>query len=106
MRLFYSDCRRRIDDRIIGPMLDSVWTHNEGQSMHSTELLNISDQILKSICVLVAVAWLQHPGTAFAEDRVQFNRDIRPIVADTCFLCHGPDKNSREAGLRLDIREE
>ncbi len=42
--------------------------------------------------------------TAAAE--VRFNRDIRPIMADTCFRCHGPDKSSRMAGMRLDIREE
>ncbi len=33
---------------------------------------------------------------------IEFNRDIRPIIADTCFHCHGPDPGSRKAGLRLD----
>ncbi len=37
---------------------------------------------------------------------LSFNRDVRPILSDNCFKCHGSDKSSRKAKLRLDIREE
>ena len=39
-------------------------------------------------------------------DDVQYNRDVRPILADRCFACHGPDNEHREAELRLDRRED
>ena len=35
-----------------------------------------------------------------------YNRDVRPILADNCFACHGPDSASRQGDLRLDLREE
>jgi hypothetical protein len=36
---------------------------------------------------------------------IDYNRDVRPILADRCFACHGPDAAARKAGLRLDTRE-
>lgn len=44
--------------------------------------------------------------SAQAADKVQFNRDIRPILTDNCFQCHGPDKNQRKGDLRLDVRDD
>src|SRR5678815_1394985 len=47
-------------------------------------------------------------GSAFvamAAEKLRYNRDIRPILSDRCFKCHGPDKGSRKASLRLDLAE-
>jgi len=59
-----------------------------------------------TVPLLVLLLGVMCPG-AFAEEqtRIDFDRDIRPILADTCFHCHGPDRAQRKADLRLDTRE-
>jgi mono/diheme cytochrome c family protein len=55
----------------------------------------------------MTTVWLA-PG-AFASDdarsKIEFDRDVRPILSNHCVQCHGPDDEAREAGLRLDVRE-
>src|SRR2546422_3039637 len=41
-----------------------------------------------------------------AQTKIEYNRDVRPILAENCFACHGPDSAARKAGLRLDQRED
>src|SRR5437763_1847860 len=53
----------------------------------------------------LALLLLPHVGRAAAEAPVQFNRDVRPILADACFACHGFDAKARKARLRLDVPE-
>lgn len=42
---------------------------------------------------------------AAAASKIDFNRDIRPILSDNCYACHGPDAEKRKAGLRLDLKD-
>ena len=44
-------------------------------------------------------------GAARAAEKVSFNRDIRTILSDICFACHGPDVSKVKGGLRLDSKE-
>ncbi|GAC1448888.1 MAG: hypothetical protein NVSMB9_32470 [Isosphaeraceae bacterium] len=58
---------------------------------------------------LTASLWPLAPSAALAGDgpraSVDFNRDIRPLLSETCFQCHGPDKAKRKGKFRLDTKE-
>ncbi len=60
-------------------------------------------------CPLLCLGWLVVIGVsrvAAADAPLEYNRDIRPILTDTCFACHGPDSAARKGDYRLDRRED
>jgi hypothetical protein len=56
--------------------------------------------------VLLLSSFICTGRAATSPAKVSYNRDIRPVLSDKCFFCHGPDQNKRKGKLRLDIREE
>lgn len=62
--------------------------------------------MLRSLSILVSLAVLFSSVKGNAADQpLEFNRDIRPILSENCYYCHGPDDSAREADLRLDTEE-
>ena len=54
---------------------------------------------------LTIIGLLLLAAPTWAQDAIQFNRDIRPILSENCYYCHGPDSARRKAGMRFDTEE-
>ncbi len=62
----------------------------------------ILTSIILAITIIISSC---HTNSADKKNLVSYNFDIRPILSDKCFACHGPDANKRKAHLRLDIQD-
>ena len=58
---------------------------------------------LQIIAVCVGLLWSTFSNSLCAQQAISFNRDIRPILSDKCFRCHGPDEAERKGGRTLDV---
>jgi len=56
--------------------------------------------------VPAALVLLIMPAFVTADDQVRFNRDVRAILSENCFYCHGPENDGRKADLRLDVEDD
>src|SRR5215211_6551427 len=75
-------------------------------------IVEVVERISIQFAVMLAVAALslspcrgQAKEPASQPAKIDFDREVRPILADNCYECHGPDEKARKAKLRLDTRE-
>src|SRR6187401_3069981 len=75
------------------------------QSLPMKKLVFLSLLVLTCVAVFYLISCTNSKSKK-GEEQVSYNFQIRPILSDKCFNCHGPDANKRQAGLRLDIEKE
>ena len=64
--------------------------------------------LLGSFGLVTAVAAQDQPAAQSPTPtaKIDFARDIQPILSENCYYCHGPDQGKRKAGIRLDVEED
>ena len=70
------------------------------------DLRGLSAPLLSGVISTAVLLLAARPACAAGPEKVDFARQVRPILAENCFECHGPDPRGRKGKLRLDSRED
>src|ERR1039457_2932617 len=75
------------------------------------DVVNISPKVIMTVkatfcCVLLLTWVVEFSSAAASPAAIEYNRDVRPVLSENCFTCHGADSAARKAKLRLDKSEE
>src|SRR5688572_27433914 len=70
-----------------------------------TQFVHGGPYVMQSKTFFFLIACGLHAATALAQQKLDFNRDVRPILSENCFQCHGFDEKARQADLRLDVAD-
>ena len=60
---------------------------------------------IRSVLIALVLASASRAADRPLPQKIEFNRDVRPILSENCFKCHGFDEKKREAKRRIDTRE-
>src|SRR5262245_46880525 len=81
------------------------WRANSVPSRRLRRAWNAPMTLLRGLVCVLSMAALLAGWAAAAEPKISFTKQIKPILASRCLVCHGPDEKERKADLRLDLRE-
>jgi len=88
---------------VYGPSVRHVFCVRESRTGMVRPFGRRERPLSATVSLVLGLLWCPHLAAHEPVGRpLQFNRDIRPILSEKCLRCHGPDKNARQADLRLD----